>query len=193
MTGKKAGRRSRDEGSGGKKVPQAAPVDSDPESSLGEDDDRPRDRLGRARADEQTARVDAVTADRRREWVKKAIVQGFGSSDILAAIETDKWGISRRQAYRYLEKALEEVQASSTRKRELEIGKAIERNEMILRKALSPPKGTDVDLRTAVRANEANARLMGLAPPVRLRHGSDPESPLPASGDFIVLVQEVVE
>jgi hypothetical protein len=124
--------------------------------------------------------------------VRKSIIQGFGNADILATIDKD-WKISRRQAFRYIAQALKDVKESSARDRALEIGKAVERNEMILRKALNPPKDVDVDLRTAVKANEANIRLMGLAAPTRHAHGADPELPALPGGDFIVLVQEVRE
>lgn len=154
-----------------------------------------RDRKGRARG-KQTKRVDTLTAERRTEWVRKAIIQGFGTSDIIAAINADtKWGgISRRQAFRYIAKALDDVRKMSNRDRALELGKAIERNEMIIRKSLSPATGGEVDLRTAVRANQANARLMGLEAPTRHAHGQDPDlPPIDNGGDFYVLVQEVAE
>lgn len=181
MTAKKSRGRSRDESGG-----------VDEESSL---EPMERDQKGRRRG-KHKKRVDTLTAERRTEWVRKAIIQGFGTSDILAAINKDpKWGgISRRQSFRYIAKALGEVRAASTRERSLELGKAIERNEMIIRKSLSPPEGGEVDLRTAVRANQANARLMGLEAPTRHAHGQDPDlPPIEAGGDFIVLVQEVAE
>lgn len=184
MTTKKDRRSSRDESSGAKPKTTAR-IDPDPESSL-DDDDKPETAANGAH------RVDAPTAERRLEWVRKAIIQGFGTSDILRAIDKD-WGIGRRQAFRYISKALKDIQAASSRDRGLELGKAIERNEMIIRKALSPLKAADVDLRTAVRANAQNARLMGLEAPTRHAHGADPDLPALPGGDFIVLVQEVVE
>lgn len=172
--------------------------DPDPESSLGEEDQRPRDKLGRPRG-EQHKRVDQIEADRRTEVICKSIIEGHSNADILRYIQTQTdWDLSRRQIFRYIDKALKEVRASSKRERELELGKAIGRNEMIIRRALAPAKGKDgktgeQDLRVAVRANALNARLLGLEAPVRLRHGGDPDSPPLPSGDFIVLVQEVAE
>lgn len=161
----------------------------DPDSSLDNIDAAPKD-------DDQTRgkRVDTVTVERRVEWVRKAIIKGFGTADILAAIDKEPWGISRRQAFRYVAKALSEIQKASGRDRKLEVAKAIERNEMILRRALSPAKGEEPNLSAAVRANAQNARLLGLEAPTRHAHGADPDLPaLPAGGDFIVLVQEVRE
>jgi hypothetical protein len=177
-----------------KRIPVSATPDADPESNLSGPDDRPRDKLGRARPETTTSRVDKLEAERRVEVVKKSIVQGFSTGDIVRYIDTQTdWGISRRQIFRYIEKAFAEVRAASKRDTQLELGKAIERNEMIIRKSLSPAKGIPEDLRVAVRANQANARLLGLEKPIRHRHGADPESPPLPGGDFIVLVQEVVE
>lgn len=185
MTSSKGRRSSRDEGSGAKPKTTAT-IDSDTESLLVDDNATP------GKASSGGKRVDAPTAERRLEWVRKAIIQGFGTSDILSAIDKD-WKISRRQAFRYIAKALSDIREASTRERSLELGKAIERNEMIIRKALSPLKAADVDLRTAVRANAQNARLMGLEAPTRHAHGADPDLPALPGGDFIVLVQEVRE
>lgn len=177
-----------------KRIPVSATPDADPDSDLGAEDDRPRDKLGRARPETTTSRVDKLESERRVEVIKKSIIQGFGTGDIVRYIQTQtEWGISRRQIFRYIEKAFAEVRASSKRETTLELGKAIARNEMIIRKALSPAKGIPEDLRVAVRANQSNARLLGLEAPLRHRHGADPESPPLPGGDFIVLVQEVVE
>lgn len=182
MTTKKDRQRSRDESSGGK--PKADP---DPESRIDEAEPEKGKSTG-------AHRVDAPTAERRLEWVRKAITEGFGTSDIVSTIEKS-WSIGRRQSFRYVAKALADIRASSTRERTLELGKAIERNEMIIRRALAPTKesGAEVDLRTALRANQLNARLLGLEAPTRHAHGADPDLPALPAGDFIVLVQEVVE
>lgn len=168
---------------------------ADPDSNIGAERDVDRDKLGRARPRTQTKRVDKLESARRVEQIRKAIIQGFQTADIIRYVKTDTdWNIDQRQIERYIAKAFESIQKDGTRVRELEISKAIERNEMILRATLAPPKGTPVDYRVAIRANLANARLMGLEAPVRHRHGADPDSPpLPAGGDFIVLVQEVAE
>lgn len=185
----------------GRRARDGRDADSDLSDAIVEDDNQPRDKLGRRRG-RQTKRVDTIEAERRTEWVRKAIIDGFPTSDILAAVNSDpKWaGISRRQFFRYFKKAFDDVKASAKRDREFELGKAIERNETIIRRSLNPPKDAkgaligEVDLRTAVRANHLNARLMGLEAPTRHAHGADPDLPsLPAGGDFIVLVQEVVE
>lgn len=180
--------------------------EGDADSSLADQtpgDGVPRDRLGRRRG-RQVKRVDTLEAERRTEWFRKAIVEGWSTADIVAAVAKQKdeefAKLSRRQIFRYLAAALDDVRNSAKIDRTLELGKAIARNETIIRRALNPPvndKGKplyDMDLRTAQRANQANARLMGIEPPVRLRHGGDPDSPpLEAGGNFVVLVQEVVE
>lgn len=168
--------------------------DADPESNIGETADVPRDRRGRRRPAPKV-RVDALTSAKRVAMIRKSIIQGFTPSDIIQVVKTQTdWDVDRRQIYRYIATANEEIKKDGARMRELELSKAIARNELILRATLSPPKGTPVDYLTALRANLANAKLMGLEPPVRHRHGADPESPpLPAGGDFIVLVQEVAE
>lgn len=177
------------------RIPVSATPDPDEESLMAEDeDDRPRDRLGRARPETTTKRVDKIEATRRREIIRKAIVQGFGTADIIREISTNTdWGISVRQIERYIAQALAMIVREGARDKKLETGKAIERNEMILRKALAPGKGKEMDLFIAIRANQSNARLMGLEAPTRHAHGSDPDLPVLPGGDFILLVQEVVE
>ena len=177
------------------RIPVSATPDPDEESLIADDEDpRPKDRLGRARPETTTKRVDKLEATRRREFIRKAIVQGFGTNDIIREIQrSTDWGISVRQIERYIAQALAEIQSSSAREKKLEIGKAIERNEMVMRRALAPGKGKDMDLFSALRANSANARLMGLDAPTRHAHGSDPDLPVLPGGDFILLVQEVVE
>lgn len=186
---------ARPPGGARERIPVSATPDPDEESLIADEDDpRPKDKLGRARPATTTKRVDKLEAERRREFIRKAIVQGFSRNDIVRAITVDTdWGISVRQIERYIAQALALVQGDSVRDKKLELGKAIERNEMILRKALAPPKGTDVDLFIAIRANQSNARLMGLEAPTRHAHGADPDLPVLPGGDFILLVQEVVE
>jgi hypothetical protein len=189
------------DGKGGEKRQSPPNIGADPESALDAappDDGVRRDKLGR-RIPERHPRIDDVEAHRRREVIRKAIIQGFPSADIILYVkkETD-WDLSTRQVERYIGQALKSIREAAKRDRETEVGKAIERNDMLFRQAISPPllngKKQAPDLRVAARANQQNARLMGLEAPLRHRHGADPDAPpLPPGGDFILLVQEVVE
>jgi hypothetical protein len=178
-------------------LPRAAgaPRDPDPESYLGRDTATPYDRTGRRRPQKVGVKADKIECDRRIDTIRRAILKGFSTQDIIRYVLTQTdWDIDKRQIFRYVRAARRSVQDSSRRNREEETAKAIERNEMILKATLSPPRGVPPDYRGALRANIANVRLMGLDAPLRHSHGADPEAPpLPDGGDFIILVQEVVE
>jgi hypothetical protein len=175
--------------------PAGPPRDPDPESLIIDENTTPHDKTGRRRPQKIGVKADKIERDRRLDTIRKAILEGYATQEIARYVLTQTdWNIDKRQIFRYVRAAREIIQENSRRDRELETGKAIERNEMILKATLSPPRGTPPDYRTALRANAANVRLMGLEAPLRHSHGADPEAPpLPDGGDFIILVQEVVE
>lgn len=183
-----------DTGSG--KLPEQR-QDADPESDItGTDAIEPRDQRGNKLPTKPRKKIDKIELSRRVAVVRTSITQGFSRADIQLFAKTQtEWDITERQVDRYIARAVKDLSDSGRRDKELERAKCIARNDLIISRTMTAPKGKSPDYRTAMRANQLNARLLGLDVQRRWL-GNDPEHPLPAptgGGDFIVLVQEVVE
>lgn len=134
---------------------------------------------------ERTLRVAAVAQMR---------VQGFKRADVHAYVNDkllEKWNfMSERAIDRLIESADKLIRDESVRDIQMERGKAINRYDDLYRKC-----NANKLYGTALRVQKAINRMLGLDAPIALKHGNDPENPMPVpqGGNFIVLVQEVEE
>jgi hypothetical protein len=125
--------------------------------------------------------------------VATMLINGFKRHDVHAYVNeklAEKWDfLSERGIDRLIQRATKVIGTEATADIVLEKGKANSRLDYLYRKAV------DAKLYgTALRVQRAINKMHGLEAPIKLRHGSDPENPLPAGGgNFYVLIQEVAE
>lgn len=126
--------------------------------------------------------------------VASMILNGYRRHDIHNYVN-DKlaiaWGgLSERGIDRLIANAKQLIESEVAADVNLERNKAKMRLEDLYRRA----SGAKL-YGTALRVQRAINNLLGLDPPKKIRHGNDPENPLPAGGggQFIVLIQEAVE
>lgn len=101
-------------------------------------------------------KANKAETQRRITNVIQWITEGASRKTILHNI-TEKWGVKHRQAQLYLEDAYEYFKEQAKFDREKEIGKAIDRLEMIFHRALQKD-----DLSTCRLAESDKAKLLGL-------------------------------
>lgn len=139
--------------------------------------------------DDPNPHPDQYEMQRRLEYIMDLVILGYSKVEVWRdlAVSKTNWKLSERTFERYWSKIQVQLKADADRKRQPEVSKAIKRNELIFRKAMSrktyvgdnAKEVEDPDLRAALRANLQNARLLGLEAPKVTKLGSDPENPLP--------------
>lgn len=105
-------------------------------------------------------KVDSIESERRVRIIQEWILQGQSTSDIIAQLSVS-FSISKRQAYRYYDKAFKEFQTGN--KQSVEAKKAY---HLALRRKLLKDlkeKETPTGARAALRIADSMARMEGLA------------------------------
>jgi hypothetical protein len=127
--------------------------------------------------------------------VAAMIVNGYRRRDIIAKVNADyfdAWdNLSERGIERLISDANKLIAAEAAADLSVEKGKAIRRLNDLYRKSTNA-KLYGTALRVQTRIN----RMLGLDAPLSVRHGNDPDNPMPVpqtAGPFIVIVQEVDE
>lgn len=126
--------------------------------------------------------------------VATMIINGFKRHDIVAYINERllvQWdGLSERGIDRLIQKANKLIQQEAIVDVALEKGKAVSRLDTLYRKCVGAKL-----FGTALRVQRQINKMHGLDAPLAIRHGNDPDNPMPVQpgANFVVLIQEVEE
>lgn len=145
-------------------------------------------------ADPDIRKITKAERQLRIATVAQMLVDGFKRRDVHAYINTElavAWNSpSERSIDRFIAAATAIIESESMHNLALEKGKAKSRFDTLYKRALDAKQ-----YGTAARIQKQINRMLGLDEPLKLRHGNDPDNPLPVnpSQNFIMLIQEVVE
>lgn len=139
---------------------------------------------GRTKGNKGT-RITKAELALRHAQVATMLLSGLSRGDVLQFIATERatWDVKERQIDYYIAAANKIIEREAARDVNREKGKAALRLDTLYRKSLGAKL-----YGTALRVQRAINRLHGLEAPTttKLRHGSDPESPLPPGTTVIV-------
>jgi len=105
--------------------------------------------------------LDSITLEHRVAKVKESILVGFTTKEIRERFGDEKskyyFGVSTRQIDNYIAKAKEEIRASSNFDKTKELGRAIERYDMLFKASMASNK-----IKEATTINKELSTLLGL-------------------------------
>lgn len=105
--------------------------------------------------------LDEITLEHRIAKVKESILVGFTTKEIRDRFGNEKskhyFGVSTRQIDNYIAKAKEQIRESSDFDKPRELGKAIERYNLLFKSAMARN-----DIKAALIANDKLSTMLGL-------------------------------
>lgn len=132
---------------------------------------------------------DQYEIQRRIEYMLELVILGLPKVEVRrnVAANKPKWQIAERTFDEYWRKLQALLQKDADRSRQREVAKALQRNELVFKKAMArknyvgetAKEVEDPDLKAALLANAQNARLLGLEAPKVTKLSNDPDNPLP--------------
>lgn len=126
----------------------------------------------------ESKKISQVEKDKRIRIVMEWILEDWPSDDIITNI-VSKWGVTRRHAFRYLSEArkawLKEEDALIEQKKRLKI----ESLKKLKRSLKEQYRGTPHGIQTILAVEKEIIKLEGIAQPLKVQLGGDPENPAP--------------
>lgn len=122
-------------------------------------------------------KVDSIELDKRVRVVQEYILMDYPKSDIIAQC-VQKWGITSRQAYTYVDKAYDEFEKINEKDLRRNLNYHIQRRKKLLRNMDPEESKTAAGTRAALQVLDSLAKFEGVAPAEKVEHSGKDGEPI---------------